>query len=312
MSVNIYGMPSGVQIPAATDFRQNQTASSRYRFRRILGEGSQAQAPFAMQTNSTTDVNFRFGAGYVINLAKTRVRISESIQSSSATLSRWVRALPPIAAIRLQTSSGVILFDIQNFDAYMNLVYPFSEKRKAMLKAPTMIQPQWADGKGANSPAPIGNTSGYPSGSGLQIPSTGPVLATGTTAAANTNNITTTCAVMEPGGPLIVAGNQAYSTVDGVTIAAVAAKQLNVGNAYTIANTTSAFIDAPLPATVHSHYSTYIKGNECFGVHNQLHAMGRSVEPTSSAHAVRCAPGFVLWHRSAAHCHVSVRIKAHV
>ena len=41
-----------------------------------------------------------------------------------------MRALPPIQAIRLQTSSGVNLFDIQNFDAYMSTIYPLYTKKE--------------------------------------------------------------------------------------------------------------------------------------------------------------------------------------
>lgn len=229
MSLNEYGMPTGVQIPPATDFRQNQTASSRYRFRRVLGEGSQAQAPFAMALNSTTDINFRFGAGYVINLSKTRLRISESIQSTTAALPRWVRALPPLAAVRLQTSSGVILFDLQNMDAYMNLVYPFWQRRSTARKLPSMVVPQWRDGIGSANPAPFGNTSGYPSGTNLTIPTTGPSIGLGTGSTNGTNNLTSTLAIMEPGGPFVVPGTGIVSSVaaTAITFSANVASQGN-------------------------------------------------------------------------------------
>lgn len=126
MSVNVYGQPSGVQIPVNTDFRQNQTASARLRFRRIAPEGNNASLAVGA---STQDVSWRFGAGFVLNLAETRLRIFEYIKNSDASNAYYVRALPPIQALRLQTSSGVVLIDIQNFDAYMATVYPYTHKR---------------------------------------------------------------------------------------------------------------------------------------------------------------------------------------
>lgn len=131
MSVNAYGMPTGVQIPPATDFRQNQTASSRYRFRRIAAEGNNNCV--RASASATQDINFRFGAGYVINLAETRLRIYEQFglgDGTGNTKSIYTRALPPIAGIRLQTSSGVILLDVQNFESYAAAIYPFVTKKE--------------------------------------------------------------------------------------------------------------------------------------------------------------------------------------
>lgn len=237
MSVNAYGMPTGVQIPQATDFRQNQTASSRYRFRRILGEGTQAQAPFNIQLSATTDINFRFGAGYVINLAKTRLRICEALRYTVAVNQLYTRAVPPVKAIRLQTSSGVILFDIQNMDAYMNAVYPFSERFSQRHGLPVMNCPTWtsvvcADAGGSNSS--IGSTSAgtYPGGTNLTFPTCGPCFGTGSAGDAKANGQNENCAISEPGGPLIVPGIQACSKIATDTVTAQSVISIGVGNGY--------------------------------------------------------------------------------
>lgn len=125
--INAYGMPSGLQIPIATDFRVNQTASSRYRFRQVWQEGGQGTVGFG-SASSTTDVIFRFGAGYLINLAETRLRITEAYQRTLASFNH-VRAIPPIRAVRLQTSSGVVLVDIQRLDVVHSMISPFLQKR---------------------------------------------------------------------------------------------------------------------------------------------------------------------------------------
>lgn len=238
MSVNVYGMPTGVQIPQATDFRQNQTASSRYRFRKILGEGSVAQAPFAQQLNSTVDVNYRFGAGYVINLAQTRLRISESVPAVAASggYGTYTRAIPPIAAIRLQTSSGVVLLDIQNADAFFTAVYPLILKPEESDK--------WA--KGAN---PVYGASGMTAGEaqfnmgsaesqsmpqGTNLVITPPAYGWGTAAGTGTpagNGVASSVGGMMPGGPIVVPGNQNHITWTASTYTAVTPSPL-VGNGY--------------------------------------------------------------------------------
>jgi hypothetical protein len=129
--VNAYGMPSGLQIPIATDFRVNQTASSRYRYRQIWQEGGAGTVGFG-STSSTTDCIFRFGAGYLINLAESRVRISEAY-TYVANYCNHVRAIPPIRAVRLQTSSGVVLVDIQRLDVVHAMISPFLAKREEFL-----------------------------------------------------------------------------------------------------------------------------------------------------------------------------------
>lgn len=258
MSVNQYGMPTGVQIPPATDFRQNQTASSRYRFRKILGEGSQAQAPFAGQLSATTDVNFRFGAGYVINLAKTRLRITELQRELLATGAIFTRALPPVRSIRLQTSSGVILFDIPNMDAYMNCVYPHTERFSERHKMAVMQTPNWASNicggltwSGLNS---VGSTvpGSYPGGSNLTLPVCGPCVGTGlTSASATANGIAENAAIMEPGGPYIVPGLQACSVVgasaDSCTAGTPVDLALGNGYAQTMQLVGPSFAPAALP-----------------------------------------------------------------
>lgn len=245
MSINAYQMPTGVQIPPATDFRQNQTASSRYRFRRVLGEGSQAQAPFAMAVSSTTDVNFRFGAGYVINLAKTRLRICEKITNTAVGTATVTRAVPPIAAIRLQTSSGVILLDIQNCDAFMHAVYPLIEKYKDATKQARGVNPIMKNPIAAAPTEFAGVTIGnldattYPSGTNLVIAQ--PVLGTGTggTGVPVDNGIASTVNGMIPGGPIIVPGRQEYYAFTASADTGPTINPAGSGNAYFNTNYTT-------------------------------------------------------------------------
>lgn len=121
--INEYRQPSGMQIPVATDFRTSQTASSRYRTHKIIPEG--ALTSITKSVSSSQDVQFRFGAGYAFNLSSTRLRFQEQWAASGAAgTMRIIRALPPIRAVRLQTSAGVVLIDIQNLDYFMAAVYP--------------------------------------------------------------------------------------------------------------------------------------------------------------------------------------------
>lgn len=145
MSVNAYGMPAGLQVPVATDFRVNQTASSRYRYRQVWQEGGSGSSGFGA-TSSTVDVNFRFGAGYVINLAQSRVRIQEQYQNAGQMSTTgtdtakfqacgtysFVRAIPPVRGVRLQTSAGVILIDYNRLDIIHTFISPFLMKRSEL------------------------------------------------------------------------------------------------------------------------------------------------------------------------------------
>lgn len=148
-SINAYGQPAGLQIPIATDFRTNQTASSRYRFRQVWQEGGQGTVGFG-SASSTTDVIFRFGAGYLINLAETRLRITEAYQAVASSFNH-VRAIPPIRAVRLQTSSGVVLVDIQRLDVVHAMISPFLQKRTEAI----------CDAKGIDSSTTAGSALGY-------------------------------------------------------------------------------------------------------------------------------------------------------
>lgn len=231
MSVNVYGMPTGVQIPQATDFRQNQTASSRYRFRRVAPEGNMT----ALQASSAAsqDVSFRFGAGYVINLAKTRLRIFEQVNSTgtTSTLTTYMRALPPIQAIRLQTSSGVNLFDIQNFDAYMSTIYPLYTKKEdvpreaksvGISKAQVAPADLWVSpyqaATGAGTPAYVGSF-GMPGSIATASPVPGfSAVATPSTAFGATT----------PGGPLVFPNQLVFSQASNASTAVNKASLLSV------------------------------------------------------------------------------------
>lgn len=119
MSVDAYGKPTGVQIPPATDFRTSQTASSRYRYRRIVPDGNQSCVVVPAASNAR--VTWRFGAGYVLNLSKSRIRLMEQI-SNGGVLTIYKESLPPIASVRLETSSGVLLCEIKEFNAFQKVV----------------------------------------------------------------------------------------------------------------------------------------------------------------------------------------------
>lgn len=214
MAVNAYGMPAGVQIPEATDFRQNQTASSRYRFRRVSPEGN--MTGLQASSSASQDVAFRFGAGFVINLSKTRLRIFEQVNvtGTTSTLTTYKRALPPIAAVRLQTSSGVVLFDVQNFDAYMATVYPFTHKKEDVSREAKSVGVSAAATAPADlfvSPYQAATRAGTPSYVGSfgmpgSISASAPVPGFSAVATPSTAFGATT-----PGGPLVFPNQLVYS-----------------------------------------------------------------------------------------------------
>lgn len=129
MTSHVY-IPTGTQIPNATDFRSAAATSSRYRFREIPPEGLCGQW---FGQSSVQEVNYRFGAGYVLNLAKTRLRICERYRPDNTTGTtvnvNWhqylfIHNVPPIAHLRLQTQSGVVLVDIKNYNWFIRTVAP--------------------------------------------------------------------------------------------------------------------------------------------------------------------------------------------
>lgn len=140
MSLSIYGRPNGFHIPEASDYRNNQTASSRYRYRRVVCEGNNSSLTAA--DTATQDVLYRFGASFVLNLGKSRLRIFEIINlgTVASTTQLMVRALPPIAAVRLQTSAGAILFDIQGFSEYMNICYNLVSRKRDVCTYASQMQ----------------------------------------------------------------------------------------------------------------------------------------------------------------------------
>lgn len=223
MSVNIYGSPAGVHIPVATDFRANQTASSRYRYRRVVPDGNQSN--LTTQASATQDINFRFGSGYVLNLAETRLRIFE-LWNSTASVRTYVRALPPIRGIRLQTSAGVILFDIQNFDAYMSCVYPFTHKSDDRAKEAVVLGGSgWGSTrtKRGSETGPYHNsttslfTTAPDYAAGLPFPGTSSTFKSIVSPFNGGVDATAAIGAMTPGGPLIFPGIRSSQTIAAET-----------------------------------------------------------------------------------------------
>jgi len=106
------------------DYRipQQVQQAPRYKYRAI---SSEIGVP-TIQLTSTAPAQFRGGAGFVVNLAKSRLQWQFTVQSAGAnTYTQWYVNAPPIAAVNLSLSNGTVLCDIQNYQAYMRTVMPF-------------------------------------------------------------------------------------------------------------------------------------------------------------------------------------------
>jgi hypothetical protein len=111
---------SGVamQVDSAHDFSWKSKSAPRYKFRQVTQEGS---ADPKLQDTAVTDVTFRFGRSWVVNLAKTRLQFSirEGAQGASNFGYTHIQA-PILAGYSLQTETGVML---QQVDTYAQGIY---------------------------------------------------------------------------------------------------------------------------------------------------------------------------------------------
>lgn len=111
------------------DYRQVTTSVPTYRYRQYVPEnGSQID----LDLNNRQLFVFRFGAGFVCNLSKSRLQFCTQMRVAQ----NYIMALFPeqqIAAIRLETDNGVVLLDQQNWHA-INKVVRMANLRKDDVK----------------------------------------------------------------------------------------------------------------------------------------------------------------------------------
>jgi len=119
------------RIPECADFQQIRCAAPRYRWRRVRPDGN--VVPQNPPLNATTDAIFRFGNGYNVNLARTRLCYTEIITAQGANT--WVlpKLIPGLDRIRMQTSTGTVLVDIPDFQAHFMLVRDWNISRSEWL-----------------------------------------------------------------------------------------------------------------------------------------------------------------------------------
>lgn len=124
------GMRTQQQFPICLDFSVKSVALPRYRWRKIRPEGNQtpgAAGNGLLAANAQNPVQIRFGSGYTINLAMSRLTYSETFaapQSAAAAGFSYniINLVPGIDAVKLSTSTGTVLVDIPNFQAMFHLV----------------------------------------------------------------------------------------------------------------------------------------------------------------------------------------------
>lgn len=100
------------------DYRQVTTSVPTYRYRQYVPENGTA---IQLDTTNRQLYVFRFGAGFVLNLAKTRLQYTVEAKNGA----NKILALYPehqIAAIRLETDNGVVLLDQQNWHAVNKVI----------------------------------------------------------------------------------------------------------------------------------------------------------------------------------------------
>lgn len=100
------------------DYRQITTSVPTYRYRQYVPENG---ATIALQNSTRVLDVFRFGAGFVCNLSKTRLMFSVTHTIGANTLLCLYPELQ-IAAIRLETDNGVVLLDQQNWHAVNKVI----------------------------------------------------------------------------------------------------------------------------------------------------------------------------------------------
>lgn len=110
------------RMPECTDYSQARCAAPRYRWRKIRPDGNVVPI---LQLNATVDAVFRFGSGFNINFARSRLCYTEQFPNGSANAANcrlMPKLIPGIEKIRMQTSTGTVLIDVPDFQAHFLLV----------------------------------------------------------------------------------------------------------------------------------------------------------------------------------------------
>lgn len=100
------------------DYRQVTTSVPTYKYRQYVPENG---TTIALQNSTRVLDVFRFGAGFVCNLSKTRLVFSVTNTVPASSLLCLYPELQ-IAAIKLETDNGVVLLDQQNWHAVNKVI----------------------------------------------------------------------------------------------------------------------------------------------------------------------------------------------
>ncbi len=126
------------------DYRQVTTSVPTYRYRQYVPENG---TTIQLDTTNRSLYVFRFGAGFVLNLAKTRLQYTIEAKNGA----NKILALYPehqIAAIRLETDNGVVLLDQQNWHAVNKVVRMANLRHVDATKCPQFNTRPQADAYG--------------------------------------------------------------------------------------------------------------------------------------------------------------------